>query len=108
MSRLEAISELLGVTQDEARQFTKQVRSRFDAAPSYAEIIYAVRHHRGGKPSVDKVVAAIKRYHAGGGRASGGRGRRPPRRDENRPSRRGSRAQRGPGRPSRLGSRKRG
>jgi hypothetical protein len=113
MSRLEGIAALLGLTQDQARQFTRQVRSHFEAAPSYAEIMYAVRHHPSGKPSVEQVVAAIKRYQAESGGLKGGRVRGSAgrssggRRDTGRPQPRGSGAPRGQRNP-RSGPRKSG
>lgn len=73
------------MTTDEARQFTRAVRAQFQAAPSYAQILRAIRG-LGGRPSPQQVAARIKQFQEGEGGASPA------------PSRRG-RAPSGPRRP---------
>jgi hypothetical protein len=93
MSRLEGIAALLGITTDAASNYTRQVRRQFDAAPSYAEIMRAMRK-LSGRPSPQQVAAEIKQFRAS--RGDGG---------EQRTARRGARqggaregARSGPGR----------
>jgi hypothetical protein len=66
MSRLEAIATRLGMTTDAASNYTRQIRRQFDAAPSYAEIMRALRKIP-GRPSAQQVVAEIKQFRAGRG-----------------------------------------
>ncbi len=87
MSRLDAVAEALGIGTEEAKQFTRAVRAQFEAAPSYAQILRALRDFRGGRPSPQQVAASIKQFQAEGqqggrrprGRTPSPRGR-PPRR----------------------------
>lgn len=72
MSRLDAVAEALGTGTEGAKQFTRAVRARFDAAPSYAQILRAIRD-LGGRPSPQQVAARIKQFQAEGERD----GRRP-------------------------------
>lgn len=64
MSRLDAIAAILGVSTDNARQFTRSVREHFEEAPSYAQIIEALRALPTSKPSAQQVVVEIKRKQA--------------------------------------------
>lgn len=77
MSRLDAIAVELGITRDRAKSYTKAIRAQFDSAPSYAQILRAVRDHRGGTPSPQQVVAALKKWQSAkqGGAGKGRRGR---------------------------------
>ncbi|HHX43848.1 MAG TPA: hypothetical protein GX714_07680 [Chloroflexi bacterium] len=89
MSRLDAVADALGLSVDEARRYTRAVRAQFQAAPSYAQILRAIRG-LGGRPSPQQVAARIKAFQEGEPGARPSRGRRPasPRR---RSSGRGSR-----------------
>ena len=80
MSRLDAVAAALGVSTEEAKQFTRAVRAQFEAAPSYAQILRALRALPGSRPSPQQVAAQIKRFQAGGERGGGRRprGRTPP------------------------------
>ena len=64
MSRLDGIAAELNMTRDRARRFTRAIRTHFEAAPSYAVILNVVRHHPSRRPSVEQVVAAIKKRQA--------------------------------------------
>ena len=82
MSRLDAVAEALGIGSEEAKRFTRAVRAQFGAAPSYAQILRALRG-LGGRPSPQQVAARIRQELAAGDK--GGRGyRRPTRRPEGR------------------------
>ena len=76
MSRLDAVAQALGTGTEEAKQFTRAVRAQFEAAPSYAQILRALRDFKGGRPSPQQVAARIKQDLAEGSR--GGRGHRRP------------------------------
>lgn len=91
MSRLDAVAEALGVSSDEARQFTRAVRAHFEAAPSYAQILRAIKEAGVGRPTPQQVAARIRQElttgerrtrGSGGGRGNppGPGGRRSPRR----------------------------
>ncbi len=94
MSRLEAIAAELGISRDGARTFTGAVRQRFDAAPSYALILSAIRRCKAQtpRPSAAQVAAMIQRMSrdADERRATDGR-RSKPRQEDGRPGRRGRR-----------------
>ena len=64
MSYLDAIAKALGTSTDRARSYTREVRSHFEAAPSYPQILSALRNHRGPKPTPGHIAAEIKRYLA--------------------------------------------
>lgn len=85
MSRLDAVAEALGIGTEEAKQFTRAVRAQFGAAPSYAQILRALRG-LGGRPSPQQVAARIKQDLVVGDRDERGY-RRPARRSQG--SRRG-------------------
>lgn len=64
MSRLDQIAAMMKVSTDSARQFTRSVRDYFDEAPSYAQIVEALRALPTPKPSAQQVAAEIKRKQA--------------------------------------------
>lgn len=64
MSRLDQIAAILGVSTDTARQFTRSVREHFDEAPSYAQLVEALRALPTNKPSAQQVAVEIKRKQA--------------------------------------------
>lgn len=64
MSRLDAIAQAMGVSNDHAREFTRAVRAHFQAAPSYAQILVALKKHPEETPSVEQVVADIQQNQA--------------------------------------------
>jgi len=61
MSRLDAIAVYFGGDTNKAKNFARAVREEFEAAPSYAEILVAIRHCPAKTPSAQQVVAQIKR-----------------------------------------------
>jgi len=84
MSRLDAVAEALGVSTDEARQFTRAVRAQFEAAPSYAQILRAIKGAGTRRPTPQQVAAHIKSQLLPDER----RGPRAARRPSSRPQRR--------------------
>jgi len=67
MSRLDAIAQELGISRDGAKTFTSAVRERLGTAPSYAQILYAIRHcrtqaPRSRRPSAGQVATALQAF----------------------------------------------
>jgi hypothetical protein len=94
VSRLEAIAAELGISRDGARTFTGAVRQRFDAAPSYAIILSAIRRCKAQtpRPSAAQVAAMIQQMSKDADERRATEGRRPrPRQEDERPGRRGRR-----------------
>jgi hypothetical protein len=90
MSRLDAVAAELRVGRDQARRFTRAVRRGFDAAPSYAVILRAIRDvksQRGAthRPSAGEIAAVIRSAGIGDSRARA----TAPRQGKGRPSPRG-------------------
>jgi hypothetical protein len=61
MSRLDALTARFEGNSDRARAFTRAVRAQFVAAPSYAQILRALKEVPGKNPSPEHVAAIIKR-----------------------------------------------
>jgi hypothetical protein len=95
VSRLDAIATELGISRDGAKTFTGAVRQRFDAAPSYAMILSAIRRckARTPRPSAAQVAAMLQQTSREADERRAADGRRPRRRQEDdRSGRRGRRS----------------
>lgn len=80
MSRLDALTARFEGNSDRARAFARAVRAQFQAAPSYAQILRALKEVPGKNPAPEHVAAIIKRDLAAGSRAADSPGERPSRR----------------------------
>jgi len=60
VSRLDAIALRFGGDKQRAKEFTRAVRAQFEAAPSYAQIMVALKHIPGRNPDPNRVVKLIR------------------------------------------------